>query len=53
MQQEMDFMSSFAVPRRPSFLLAKRLRKVHLASSSYLTRYSTLMVRALTISSLL
>lgn len=53
MQQEMDCMTSFAVPWRPSFLLAKRLRKVHLASSSYLTHYSTLMVRALTISSLL
>lgn len=53
MQQEMDHMSSFAVPRRSSSYLAVRLEEVHLESSSYLTGCNTLLVRTLTISSLL
>lgn len=48
----MDSTSNFSVPWRPSFWLAKRLGKVNLGNSSYLTHYNNLILNALTISSL-
>lgn len=48
----MNSTSTFSMPWRPSFWLAKRLGKVNLGNSSYLTHYNNLVLKALTISSL-